>query len=645
MFDRNSLPTLNTHSARLVLLLLETSACYFWGLDSPFLFDDAPNLNPLLFIQEASLFSKEFWEFVFSGQSGPTGRPVSLFTFALQASAWPDNPWAVKSINLLVHCLNASLIYLISFQLSRVLGSDKSQGAMIALFTALAWALHPVHTSTVFYAVQRMALLSNLFILMGIYFHLCIRLKDFSRQPAKQILSLSFSLGITGLLALFSKENALSLVFYLLTLEYTVLGKVQTDKHLRMWRLIFLWLPAVIAVLLPLVYLETLQSEFAASFNFSMGERVLTESRIMWGYLAVLLLPTTSSIGIFQEIGFSTSLFSPLSTLISILGWLLLLILVLLKPGNHRLPAFALLWYFSGHLVESTVLPLELIFQHRNYLAYFGILFFLVFSFFTWTSEKMLPGKQKALLFSFYLVLLASNTVRVSTLWANPVLLAERWYETAPGIARNAEFYAIELLDYGTEGEVLAAGVINKAIEDNPDEFRLILNMMTIACSNPDIAGPEQNTILQKAGNLSIEKRNLVFPVQQIVDLSLQGNCPAYQPDFLYNLLEILGAELEGSDRGVILFNQARMKISTGETDEAIQLLETAYNVAEDTGILFNLAIQLIRAGRYQEALDKIDLAIQRTQTSNDIRTGTQNDKLETLAEMRRDVLDLLGKL
>lgn len=624
------------------MLLLATGACYFWGLDSPFLFDDAPNLNPLVFIQGASVFSGEFWEFVVSGQSGPTGRPVSLFTFALQAAAWPDNPWAVKSINLLVHCLNACLVYLVSYKLSRILGSDKSQGTMIALFTALAWALHPVHTSTVFYAVQRMALLSNLFMLMGIYFHLCLRLKDFSRQPATQLLGLSCSLGITGLLALFSKENALSLVFYLLTLEYTVLARLQTDKNFRLWRIIFLWLPVALALLLPLVYLETLRAEFAASFNYSMGERVLTEARVLWGYLAVLLLPTTSNIGIFQEIGISTSLFSPLTTVLSILGWLLLLALVLLKPGHHRLPVFALFWYFAGHLVESTVLPLELVFQHRNYLAYFGILFFLVYSFFTWTSQKMLPGKYKALLFSLYLALLATNTVRVSTLWSNPILLAERWYEAAPGVARNAEFYAIELLDYGPQGEVLAAGVINKAIEDNPNEFRLVLNMMTIACANPDIAGPEQNSVLQKIANPGLEKSNLVFPVQQIVDMSLQGNCPAYDSAFLADFLEILSEELVERDRGVILFNLARIKTSNGEVDEAIRLLNTAYSVSEDSGILFNLAIQLIRAGRYQEALDNIDLAIQRTRISNDIRTGTQNDKLETLAEMRRDVLDLI---
>jgi hypothetical protein len=78
------------------VILLATWLVYFPGLDSLFLFDDGPNLSALAHIQGASLFSPDFWEFVFAGEAGPTGRPVSLFTFALQANAWPDNPETVS---------------------------------------------------------------------------------------------------------------------------------------------------------------------------------------------------------------------------------------------------------------------------------------------------------------------------------------------------------------------------------------------------------------------------------------------------------------------------------------------------------------------------------------------------------------------
>ena len=93
-----------------------------------------------------------------AGQAGPTGRPVSLFTFALQAAAWPDDPAAFKAINLLIHALSTVLVYLCSFRLAMHLRGHRHLPALVATTTALVWALQPVNTSTVLYTIQRMAL-------------------------------------------------------------------------------------------------------------------------------------------------------------------------------------------------------------------------------------------------------------------------------------------------------------------------------------------------------------------------------------------------------------------------------------------------------------------------------------------------------
>ena len=157
------------HGARVALLLVATVLCYAWGLDSPLLFDDLPNLGALAFIDNAPVFNAGFREFVLGGDSGPTGRPVALFTFALQAAAWPDHPLAFKAVNLFIHCVNAILVYGISARLLGLLRADDRDAGNVALCIALVWALHPVHTATVLYAVQRMALLSNGFMLAGVY--------------------------------------------------------------------------------------------------------------------------------------------------------------------------------------------------------------------------------------------------------------------------------------------------------------------------------------------------------------------------------------------------------------------------------------------------------------------------------------------
>ena len=117
-----------------------------------------------------------------------------------------------------------------------------------------------------------------------------------------------------------------------------------------------------------------------------------------------------------------------------------------------------------------------------------------------------------------YLLLLASNTARISQLWTQPLYLAERWYDAEPTTSRNAEFYAMQLAQYGSEGEQLAAVVLeNTAAATN--SFHLLLNLMTLACVNPAVTAPGESELLAQADALSAENRNLVSPVQQIVRL------------------------------------------------------------------------------------------------------------------------------
>lgn len=632
---------LDNRALHIAFIVLATGLCFWPGLGSLFLFDDGPNLDALVHIREASLSSPDFREFVLAGQAGPTGRPVSLFTFALQAAAWPGDPAAFKAINLLIHALSAVLVYLCSFRLAMHLRGERHLAAMVASTAALVWALQPVHTSTVLYTVQRMALLSNFFLLLGIYGHVALRLGAVKSDTQRSAL-LTLSLALTGLLALFSKENAPTLVFYLLVLEYTLLHDIPTGRTLRLWRAACLWLPAVILLLLPLAFLDRLQTDYADYTDFTMVERLLTQARVLWEYLAVLLLPTTGATGIFHDIPVSTSLFSPLATFIAIAAWIGLLALVLYRPGRHRIWLFAVLWFFSGHLVESSVLALELFFHHRNYLAFYGFVFALVYAYHAWLPATLLNPRLRVAIPVLYLLLLASNTARISQLWTQPLYLAERWYEAEPATSRNAEFYAMQLAQYGSEGEQLAAGVLEKTAAST-SSFHLLLNLMTLACVNPAVNAPGEPELLAQADALSAENRNLVSPVQQIVRLQQEGNCPVYGEFFLENLIERLAAQSGDYDRGMFQFELARFRSGRGDSAGARALMEQAYANSGDPGVLFTLAVQLINAGDYNQALEYIDRAIADVTTSNNIRTGTRRSKLETLGSMREDVLGFMA--
>lgn len=646
--ERRSMPPLTPktglpgHAVRLAIVVLALILCYLWGLNSLFLFDDNPNLDALAYIRDASPLSPDFWEFVLGGQAGPTGRPFALFTFALQAGAWPDNPLAFKAVNLAVHCLNASLVYLISMRLISRLQGDRKASGTPALLIALAWALHPVHASTVLYAVQRMALLSNFFMLLAIHFYLVLRQEAATGGSARQLVRLTLAIAVPGLFALLSKENAPSLVFYLLVLEYTLLhdgsAGPSPSRAFRRWRLVCLWLPAAVVLLLPLVFMPAIQADYDRNFTFTPWQRLLTESRVLWSYLGTLVLPRLADTGIFHDVVISTSPTRPITTLVAILAWLGCFVLAWFRPGRHRVAAFALCWFFAGHLIESTILPLEPFFHHRNYLAFYGVVFTVVYAFYRWLPATTLPGKSRLLVCSLYIALLALNTFQASRYWSEPLALAERWYEGDPATGRNAEFYAIQLASQGDVGEQLAAHVFSQAIGAREDNFRLQLDLMTLACANPAVKPPAADAILTRAGSLSPGDRDLVSPVRQLVTLHLNGHCPVYDRAFFDALLERLAGASTGHDRGMFQFDRARLRLNEGRREEAMALLERAWENTGDPGILFNQALQLVNAGRYADALSVIDLAMRETRDHNDIRTGTRSSKLAALQDMRRDV-------
>ena len=631
------------HAVSIGAILGATFLCFVFALDSLFLFDDYPNLDALIYIQGESLFSTGFWEFVLGGNAGPTGRPVSLFTFALQAASWPDNPAAFKGVNLLIHSLNSLLVYGICYQITRALKLPETQAWQIAFFSSLIWAIHPIHTTVVLYTVQRMALLSNLFILLGIFLHMRIRLSGNSDTPNRQLIALTLALAFTGLLSLFSKENAPSLIFFLLILEYTVLKDTQINRLFVRWRATFLWIPALLTVILPIFFISQLQTDFASSYEYSLLNRLMTQSRILWQYLAIIFFPSTSGVVLFQDIEISLSLLSPMSTLISVFFWLLVLTLAFICPGKQKILLLAILWYFAGHLIESSILPLELFFNHRNYLAFLGFIFAIFYGFFKLLPDKLLSAPLKITIAFVYVFILLFQTISISNLWRDPMKLSQSWYFDDSETVRNAELYAITLANRDFDGMLQAAKIYEDAFALNPANFRLLLNRMNLSCSSSFISRPENVLIIQSLQQVGKENSDLLSPLQQLVSLTTSNVCNIYSPELLYSIISHIMTVMPEQSSGLYEFELANLKFYTDNYDKGISLLQSSYEHSGDPGVLFSLSLRLINAGQYQEALATINKGIDRLGHYNNIRTGTRDFKLNTLYQMRRDVLGFIA--
>ena len=346
-----------------VITFTAVIAAYWMGLDGPFLFDDFASIATL-----GSHGGVTDWEtfksFVFGGNAGPTGRPLAKATFLLDANNWPTEPWPFKRTNLLIHLINGTLLAALSYQILRLLEFENRQAQWVAIAAAGAWLLHPFLVSTTLYVVQRMTQLSAMFVFAGLVGYLYGRTRlEGDRVRAYLIMSCSLVLGT--FLAVISKENGALLPLLALVLEMTVVASNQRYRSQlnRPWFAAFVILPAI-TIGLYLVYITSRADLFAITppRDFSLYERALTQPRILTDYLYNWFIPKLYTTGVFQDHFLkSTALLSPVTTVLAIVLHGGLAMLALTKRREWPLFALVVLFFYGGHLVESTVVNLSLI--------------------------------------------------------------------------------------------------------------------------------------------------------------------------------------------------------------------------------------------------------------------------------------------
>lgn len=381
-----------------VLFLLCLLCAYLYiawpALYGSFILDDWPNLGSLEKVNNW----QDIWAYTFSGASSSLGRPLSYFTYALQAEHWFSNPYPFKLANVLIHFVNAVLFYGCSYLVAGFIGVEDRKRAIFAGLCCTWWLFLPLSASTIFYVVQRMTLLAGTFTLIGLLGFLyavsigCER--HFKRE--RWIATVSVLLGY--FLGVLSKENAIMLGVFVCVLYLSLIrsGLGAQKKWWDKWVALF----AVAPLMLLFTYL-VLDSRYLSGYgvrDFSPIERVMTEWRILWDYLLKILYPSPSRINLFNDdVLVSRGLFNPFNTLSAGLAWLVLIIIAWRKRAIAPYILFGLAWFLGGHLLESTIVGLELYFEHRNYIPSIGIILAAVwFIFILWDrAEGMNTGNVK----------------------------------------------------------------------------------------------------------------------------------------------------------------------------------------------------------------------------------------------------------
>ncbi|MDJ0709357.1 MAG: hypothetical protein QNJ14_03155 [Woeseiaceae bacterium] len=602
-----------------VLALVATVVAYYPGLVGPFVLDDHSSLARL-----GDFDGVRDWEtfkaFVFGGTAGPTGRPLSLVSFLIDGTNWPTDPWPFKRTNLVIHLLNGMLVGVLVSKLLRVSGYDLTSRRWIALVAGTCWLLHPFLVSTTLYAVQRMAQLSTLFMLVGIVAWIHGRLL-LTEDRWRAYLWMSLTLPACTFLAMISKENGILLPLLVGAVEATVFAS-RREQHGSLdirWTGVFVGLPTV-AVFGYLVD-RILQPTFfipLAPRDYSAFERLLTEPRVLMDYLQNWFIPKLYTTGVFQDhVLHSTGLFSPVSTVLSIGVLVLLTAWATVMRKKWPLAALALLFFLINHLLESTVVNLELYFEHRNYLA--ASLLFVPLVAMLWDRQ----GRRFFALASIGLVLLLGGFTRYSSsVWSSYESMVQASARKAPTSARAQAQYAVLLFnaDYHDEG----MQVLDAAIENIPGENPLLLvNRLIAMCDLKTLDPPEFERVARILSGLPFDARMLRI-YNNFAKAVAQKHCPEIELRSILPMFVDMLTVPENTDKTSIQYTHIRfligyVRLYLGDNEEA--MAEFMESLASRPGASYAMAMAALFAsnGMPEQALELSEIALTQLDTENNV--------------------------
>lgn len=524
-----------------VLLLLVAWLMYRPGLTGDFLFDDYSNLAPMGDYGPI----RSFWQviaWITSGFAGPTGRPVSLASFLIDTRVWPTSPEVFKTTNILLHLLTGLMLTGLLHALSRAFGVSKHQALWVGILGGGLWLLHPLWVSTTLYIIQRMAILAALFVFAGLWAYVHGRLQMIAGRRRRGYLWMSFGLVIGTLLAVLSKENGALLPLLAWVIEKFVFDSedraaLQEGAVFIWWRRIFVMLPSLVLLGYLISQLPMLFSGLSYGREFTPYERLLTETRILWQYLGGLWMPGSHDGGLFNDdIRVSTSLWRPFSTLPATLGILALIGLALFWRRSKRIVqrAFGLtiVFYFVGQLLESTWLPLELMFEHRNYLPA-GLMFFPL-------ALLLVVRVRDGIRWPVWLSVgifcgLAVLTYKRADLWGKPFQQALTWAHEHPDSARAQSYLANFWERTGNYPE--ASRLLDQAFQQHPQDLLVLANRALLACDMGS-APPDLGRELLKLARTGDLAQNVVGYQFDTFLSRLQSQCAVFGVDFGFALID-----------------------------------------------------------------------------------------------------------
>jgi len=642
MLNQLNLPPSKIPKVVFVVLFLLVLSAYSNTFQSAWQLDDYPNIveNSRLHITDLSFDSIFKTLFAHPGSSNGLRRPLVWPTFALNWYFGKDDVTGYHTVNLIIHLLSASILFftiLNLFKSPNLKGKYIGDEPAIALLAATLWAINPIQTQAVTYIVQRMASMVAMFYILGIYFYVKARTNQFPIRRIFYYLGCFFSVVCAG----GSKENAVMLPAALVLLEMVFFQNLRLPKTRRVIFGATAGIGLLVFIAVTLFFLDGDPFSFLKGYryrSFSLAERLMTEPRILIHYLSQIFYPAPTRLSIQHDVIVSRSLWQPWTTLPSLMMVLIFIFFGFSQIQKRPILAFSIIFFFMNHIVESTIMPLELAFEHRNYLPSL-FLFWPVSVGLCWLLNHYRQKKRSmygiTLFFIMLLIIgLAGSTYIRNMAWVTEQSLWKDAVKKAPGSSRPyfrlAEYYSksdrldesiallekaftlkherprnARLLFYNNMGNTYrkkheyekALNYLKQALEIEPHNKTVRENMALalIASQRWDEAAEHIDILLKIRYNNEIYLNLKAF-------ILIKQNKPEEAIPYLKRALR-----LAPHSRGSLIYAGVALSLA-GKYEKADELLRRANSLyPKDVSILVCLADNSLRAKRNEAASEYLD--------------------------------------
>ena len=555
-----------------ILLLLLVVITYRDAPENGFHFDDSRNIYryPPVMVTELTATNV-----IDAGRSALLStRPLPSMSFAIDWARGAGSARPFQQTNIAIHGAAAVAVFGLFLVVFGQLRYPHWVTAVSAFIGAALWACHPIQVQAVTYIVQRMTSMAALFTILTVLLYLLGRLSPSTRRRW-----LFFGLAaLCWILGLASKETAVIAPFLVLLVEYGVLRHGEPLLRNRADPLL-LTLPAVLVLLVVIDMVSgagPLSKIFLPGYelrDFTLSERLLTQPRVIGLHLSQIVWPLPGRFSLEHDVAVSTGMFAPPATFFALLGlltWCGLGLWLLFRPAA-RIAGCLLLWLPATLVIESSIIPLELVFEHRMYLPSVGLaaLAGLGIAGILRRLPRLSPFGLGACAMAIGLLMLATSSY--VPVWKDDLSIARHLVKVAPNTARTWSTLARALHQRGEGWDKVSTAALRALALDPGNAVALNLRAMNliekreldeaekiIAALEPKSA--RDHSIINTIGMFRLAQGDLPSAVREFkraVELN------PFEPVFQYNLA--LSYELSGRCVDALKMWSSFLQVETNE--------------------------------------------------------------------------------